>query len=59
MRTRPLETTEKFPRLRYFTISGIPENVSLHMVLDTVRGGAVVEAKLLDTLKIRGISSQT
>ena len=37
---------------RTITISGIPKDVSLHTILETVRGGAVVEAKLLDTLKM-------
>ncbi len=39
---------------RTVTISGIPANITLRMILDGVRGGAVFESKLLDTLKVTG-----
>ena len=35
---------------RTIMISGIPKNISLKLVLDNVRGGTIVEAKILDTL---------
>ena len=42
---------------RTITISGIPENISLRMVLDVVRGGAILESQIFNTLKITGSST--
>ena len=39
---------------RTVTISGIPADVTMRIILDSVRGGAILESKLLNTLKITG-----
>lgn len=39
---------------RTVTISGLPTSITTSMLLDNVRGGAIIESKLLDTLKILG-----
>ena len=39
---------------RTVTISGIPVNITMRMILDNVRGGAILEFKLLNTLKVTG-----
>ncbi len=39
---------------RTVTISGLPANITISMVLNGVRGGAVLESQLLNTLRISG-----
>ena len=39
---------------RTVTISGIPANATICMILDGVRGGAILESKLFNTLKVTG-----
>ena len=39
---------------RTVTISGLPANTTMFMILNNVRGGAVLDSKLLNTLKISG-----
>ena len=39
---------------RTVTISGIPANITMRMILDGVRGGVVLESSLLNTLKVTG-----
>ena len=39
---------------RTIIISGLPLSVTMEAVLDKVRGGIVIDAKLLDTIKITG-----
>ena len=42
---------------RTVLISNLPADITMHQVLDKVRGGIVVDAKLLDTMKLVGGNS--
>ena len=53
----PFSPSRNQDTFRTITISGIPANIDLLSVLNKIRGGAILESQLLDTVPITGFKT--